>query len=316
MKKIYVLDAFDPAGVEWLSSRADVIPFKDPRGARWHEDADGIMVRSSKVTAQDFAAARKLKALVKQGVGIDNIDLDAARKQGVVVANTPGINREAVSELALGLALSVSRRVTQFDRMIRAGEQIERPQYLGVSLQDKTLGLIGMGNIGTRSAQRFHGAFNCRILAYDPYREKPAGKDPWDDIPHERVDSLADLWPRTDVLTLHVPLTDETYHMVGRDQLAAMKQGSVLVNTARGGVVDEAALYDALVSGHLFGAGLDVFEDVEPPPTSHPLLSLPNVIATPHAAAGSFEVQAQSSMAVAKELFNVLNGGEPASRVA
>jgi D-3-phosphoglycerate dehydrogenase len=316
MKKIYVLDAFHPAGIEWLSSRAEVIPHKDPRGEHWHEDADGIMVRMRPVTAQDFQQARRLKAVVKQGVGVNTIDLDAARAHGIVVANTPGINSETVAEMAFALTLAVARRIGEFDRLIRAGVEIERPKMLGVGLEGKTVGVIGMGNIGVRAAAKFQAAFGCDILAYDPYYKPRASGDPWTGIRHERIGNLAMLWPRCDVLTVHVPLTDETRDMVGARELAALKRHAIVVNVSRGGIVNEAALYDALVSGHLFGAGLDVWTEREPPAVDHPLLKLPMVVATPHAAGGTVETQERSSLLVAQELLKILEGGQPASRVA
>lgn len=316
-KKIYVLDAFHPAGPEWLASRAEVIPFNDPRSANWHADADGVMVRMRPMTAEDYKKAAKLRAIVKQGVGIDTIDLEAAKAHGIVVANTPGINAEAVSEMALALALGVSRRLGQFDRMIRAGEPIERPRFLGIALQEKTVGVIGMGNIGVRAAAKFHAAFGCKILAYDPfYQPASPARDPWAAIPHERVHDLAALWPRLDLVTLHVPLTDATAGMVGREALAAMPPGAIVVNVSRGGIVDEQALYESIRSGHTFGAGIDVWEEREPPDASHPLLSLPTVVATPHAAGGTRETQERASLQVAQELLKILQGEEPISRVA
>jgi D-3-phosphoglycerate dehydrogenase / 2-oxoglutarate reductase len=316
MKKIYVLDAFHPAGPEWLTERADVIPFNDPRMADWHADADGVMVRMRPLTAADFAKAQRLKAVVKQGVGVNTIDLQAARDHGIVVANTPGVNSEAVSEMALTLALCVARRVPQLDRMVRAGAEIVRPKLLGLGLEGKTVGVIGMGNIGLRTAAKFHAAFGCKVLAYDPYYQPPGGRDPWAAIEYERVHDLAALWPRSDVLTLHVPLTDVTRGMVGAAELAALRKGAIVVNTSRGGIVDETALYEAIASGHVFGAGLDVWTEREPPDAGHPLLTLPTVVATPHASGGTVETQERSSLQVAQELLKVLQGGEPASRVA
>ncbi|MGB6104970.1 MAG: hydroxyacid dehydrogenase [Pusillimonas sp.] len=319
MKKIYVLDAFHPAGVDWLTAQPDieVIPFKSPRARHWHEDADGLMIRMHPLGADDFQRARHLKAVVKQGVGVNTIDLSAARANNIVVANTPGVNSEAVAEMAITLALSVARRVGQFDRMIRSGDEIERPKLLGVGLQGKTVGVIGMGNIGVRAAAKFQSAFGCTILAYDPYYKPVDGTDPWSAVEHERVHDLAAMWPRVDVLTLHVPLTDNTRNMVSAVELAALKPGSIVVNVSRGGIVDEQALYDSLAGGHLFGAGLDVWTETEPPAATHPLLSLPNVIATPHAGGGTIETQERSSMMVARELFKILvEGGAPFSRVA
>ena len=207
----------------------------------------------------------------------------------------------------------MARRATETDRLIRAGAKVEREKLLGVEMWQKTVGVVGMGNIGTLSARKWRGAFDAKIIAYDPY--VPAAR--WPDIPHLRASDLNSLLRECDLLTLHVPLTKETKppHRQGGARL--MKKNAILVNTARGGVVDEAALYEALKAGRLFGAGLDVWE-VEPPPRDHPLLGLPNVIATPHAAGGTHDTQVRSSMGVAEQVVEVLQGKPPraANRVA
>jgi D-3-phosphoglycerate dehydrogenase len=311
--KIYVLDEIYPGGVELAAKRAEVVRWDDPRVKNWHEDADGLMIRLTRMQAADFARAKRLKAVVKQGVGVDNIDLAAARDKGVVVCNTPGVNADAVAELTLGLALAVARRVAESDRRIRFdGSTIDRARFLGLELGGKTVGVIGMGNIGTRVARKFHAAFGAHILAYDPY----VPRDIWPDIPHERLDSLDQMWPRVDIVTPHVPLTAETRHIIGRGGIAKLKPTAIIVNAARGGVVDEQALYDALKAAKIFGAGLDVFE-AEPPTNRDPLVGLPNVVATPHGGGGTLETQAKSSIAVAETLLACLDGNVPAkSRVA
>jgi D-3-phosphoglycerate dehydrogenase len=309
--KIYILDQFVSSGFEFAIQHADVVRWDDPRVKNWHEDADGLMVRVTSLTAEDFAKAKKLRVVAKQGVGVNLIDLAAAKAHGVIVCNTPGVNSEAVAEMGLALALAVTRRVAEFDRRIRSGEVVKRVQSLGIELWEKTIGVIGMGHIGTRIARKYHAAFNAKLLAYDPYI--PDGR--WPDIPHERVSSLDALLPRVDVLTIHTPLTPETRHLIGRRELALMKETAVLVNVSRGEIVDEEALYDALKSGHLFGAGLDVFKK-EPPTTDNPLVSLPNVVATPHAGGGTRETQEESSLVTAQQLVHVLNGGQPLNRVA
>jgi D-3-phosphoglycerate dehydrogenase len=309
--KIYILDQFIPTGVDYATRHADVVRWDDPRVKDWHEDADGLMVRTAPLTADDFARAKRLKAVSKQGVGVNTIDLAAAKARGVVVLNSPGINSEAVAELALALALAVTRRVAEFDRRIRSGEVVERLNFLGFELWEKTVGVIGMGNIGSRIARKYHAAFNTKILAYDPF--VPAGS--WPDIPHERLPSLEELLPRVDLLTIHVPLTPETKHLIGSPQLALMKPTAILVNTSRGPIVDEEALYDALKSGRLWGAGLDVFKK-EPPTAANPLVSLPTFVSTPHAGGGTIENQERSSLAAAEQLVHVLNGGQPINRVA
>ncbi|HEX5508752.1 MAG TPA: NAD(P)-dependent oxidoreductase [Pseudolabrys sp.] len=309
--KIYVLDSFHPAGIEFAEQRADVIRLNDPRVKNWHEDADGIMVRSSKIKADDIARTKKLRVISKQGVGLDNIDLVAAKARGITVCRTPGVNSEAVAEHALALALAVGRRIGEFDRRIRSGEVVERADFLGIESWQKTVGIIGIGNIGTRVARKWHGAFNARILAYDPY----VGPEVLSDVPHQRVNSLAEMLPQVDILTLHLPLTNESRGMINAAALAMMKPSAIVVNAARGGIVDERALYDAITGGRLFGTGLDVFEK-EPPTTANLLVTLPTVVSTPHAAAGTYETQIRSSMLVAQQLFEALEGREPLGRVA
>ena len=309
--KVYVLDSFFPTGVEFAAQRAEIVRWDDPRVSNWHEDADGVMVRMTPIRADNLARAKKLRVIAKQGVGIDNIDLVAARARGITVCRTPGVNKEAVAELALALALSVTRRVTEFDRNIRSGAVVERSNFLGMESWQKTVGIVGMGNIGTLVARKWRAAFNAKIVAYDPY--VPA--DIWPDIAHRRANSLAELLPQADILTLHLPLTDESRGMIGAAALALMKPSAVVINTSRGGIVDERALYDAIVAGRLFGAGLDVFER-EPPMADNPLMRLPTVVATPHAGGGTYETQARSSLLVAEQLFEALAGREPLGRVA
>jgi D-3-phosphoglycerate dehydrogenase len=309
--KVYILDKFHPAGVEHMKQHADVVLWDDPRAVDWHGDADAIMVRMWPLTADDFAKATRLKVVAKQGVGVNTIDLDAARRHGVTVCNTPGVNSEAVAEMAMALTLAVARRVADFAARIRAGEVVERADALGLELWGRTVGVIGMGNIGTRVARKWRGAFETPLLAYDPF----APRDAWADIPHERVGDLSTLLKRADVVTLHLPLTAQTRHLIGAAELAVMKRQAILVNVARGGIVDEDALYEALRAGQLFGAGLDVFE-IEPPTLANRLISLPNVVATPHAAGSTEETQARSSRLVAEQLLDVMAGKEPLSRVA
>jgi D-3-phosphoglycerate dehydrogenase len=311
--KIYVLDAFHLSGVEYAAQHFEVVRWDDPRVKDWREDADGVMVRGTRMRAEDFARAKKLKIVGKQGVGYDNIDIEAAKKHGIPVCRTPGVNSEAVAEMAMTLALTVARRAAETDRMIRAGAKVERERLLGVEMWQKTVGVVGMGNIGTLSARKWRGAFDAKIIGYDPY----VSGTHWSNIPHHRASDLNSLLKECDLLTLHVPLTEETRHLISKRELALMKSTAILVNSSRGGVVDEAALYDALKAGKLFGAGLDVWE-VEPPPKDHPLLGLPNVVATPHAAGGTHDTQVRSSMQVAQQVVDVLQGKPPlaANRVA
>ena len=306
--KIYILDAFHEAGVALARQHAEVVCWPDPATANWPEDADAVMVRMTPITPAQLARARNVKVICKQGVGYETIDLQAARARGIPVCRTPGVNTEAVAEMAFALALTVARRVARFDRLLRAGTDIVRPQHLGIELQGKTVGIVGMGAIGTSTARKWRGAFDARLLAYAP--RSPATH--WRDLPHTRAASLHELLPLVDVLTLHCPLSEETRHMIGAPELALMKKDAILVNVSRGGLIDEQALHAALASGHLFGVGLDVF-DVEPPPADHPLLQLDNVVATPHAAGGTHETQARSATQVAQQVIDVLLGHPPAN---
>jgi D-3-phosphoglycerate dehydrogenase len=309
--KVYVLDRFHPAGVEHISRHAEVVLWDDPAVAAWPEEADGVMVRMSPITSDHLARARRLKVICKQGVGIDTIDVAAARRHGITVCRTPGVNSEAVAELAFTLALSVLRRTAEFDRMIRSGEPVERARFLGIEAWQKTVGVVGMGAIGTRVARKWHGAFEAKLLAYDPH----APAEAWQDLPHERLASLDGLLSRADILTLHLPLTTESRNMIDGRALGLMKPSAVIVNVSRGGIVHEGALYEAISQGRLFGAGLDVFE-VEPPTADHPLARLPTVVMTPHAGGGTRETQERSSVLVAQQVLDVLAGKEPIARVA
>ena len=305
--KIYILDALHPAGVEYAAKHFEVVRWNDPRIQDWREDADAVMVRMTRITAADIAKIRKAKVICKQGVGYDTIDIAAARKHGIPVTRTPGVNSEAVAEMAMALALSVGRRTTETDRMIRAGVPLQRPDVLGVEMTGKTVGIIGLGNIGTLVAKKWQAAFGMKVVYYDPYVSKPD---------HEKVEKLADMLPRIDLLTVHCPLNEETRGLVGAKELALMKRTAVLVSTARGGIVDERALYDALKGGKLFGAGLDVWDEVEPPRKDHPLLQLPNVAATPHTAGNTVETQERSSMQTAMLAVEALQGRPIRNRVA
>lgn len=299
--KIYILDAFHAAGVDYAAQHFEIVRWDDPRVKNWPEEADGVMVRMTPISAADIARVRKARIICKQGVGYDTVDVAAAKKHGIVVCRTPGVNRDAVAEMALALGLAAARRVAELDRRIRAGEKVARPDFLALETEGKTVGVVGVGDIGSRVARKWQSAFNARVIGYDPYVSN---------APCELKPSLDDVLREADLVTLHVPLTDETRRMIGAREIALMKKTAVLVNTCRGGVVDEAALYEAMKAGQLFGAGLDVW-DVEPPPKDHPLLTLPNVVATPHVAGNTFETQARSALWVAQQVVDFLQGKPP-----
>ena len=299
--KIYILDPIHEAGVDHAAKHFETVRWDDPRVKNWPEEADALMVRGTPVGAADIERAKKLRIICKQGVGYDTVDVVAAKKHGIVVCRTPGVNSDAVAEIALALGLAVGRRVAEFDRRIRAGQPVARHDFLAVETEGKTVGVVGVGNIGSRVARKWASAFRARVIGFDPYISN---------APCELKASLDEVLCESDLVTLHVPLNDETRHMIGTREIALMKKTAVLVNTCRGGVVDEAALYEAMKAGQLFGAGLDVW-DVEPPPRDHSLLTLPNVIATPHVAGNTFETQERSALWVARQAVDFLQGKPP-----
>ncbi len=255
---------------------------------------DAWIVRSAtKVTRRLIDAAPGLRWVARAGAGLDNIDVDAARARGIVVLNVPGANAVAVAELTFGLLLALLRQIPAADASLRRGEW-DRARWKGGELRGRTLGIVGLGRIGRALAARAR-AFEMPCVGHDPYVDdasvRALGVEP---LP------LQALLPRAQILTLHLPLTPETRGLIGAAELARLPKGALVVNAARGGLLDEEALHAALVSGALGGAALDVF--AAEPPGASPLLSLPNVVATPHVGAATVEAQE----AVGEEIVKLL----------
>src|SRR5574338_238437 len=256
---------------------------------------DALAVRSAtKVTARLLERAARLKVVGRAGVGVDNVDLDAATRRGVVVMNTPGGSSITVAELALAMIMSLYRHVPGATASVKAGRW-EKKRFQGREIAGKTLGVVGIGNIGSVLVDRAL-AMKMRVIAYDPFISADAAAK----LGVALVD-LDTVWREADVISLHVPLTEQTRNLVDAGVLSRMKRGALLVNCARGGIVDERALADALASGHLGGAAMDVFEQ-EPPPPDHPLLKLDGFVATPHIGAATEEAQSAVAVAVAEQL--------------
>jgi D-3-phosphoglycerate dehydrogenase / 2-oxoglutarate reductase len=263
---------------------------------------DGLAVRSAtKVTAKLLEKAARLKVVGRAGVGVDNVDLDAATRRGVVVMNTPGGSSTTVAELAVAMMLSVFRHVPAATASVKAGKW-EKKKFQGHEIAGKTLGVVGIGNIGSVLVDRAL-AMKMHVVAYDPFITPEAAAK----LGATLVD-LETLWREADVVSLHVPLTDQTRNLIDAATLAKMKKGAILVNCARGGVVDERALADALASGHLAGAALDVFEK-EPPAPDHPLLKQDAFVCTPHIGASTEEAQSAVAIAIAEQLVAYLRDG-------
>ena len=263
-------------------------------------DADAILVRSAtKVDAEALAAAGRLKVIARAGVGLDNVDVKAATQNGVMVVNAPTSNIVSAAELAVALMLAAARHVSPAHSALKDGEW-KRSKYAGTELYEKTVGIVGLGRIGVLVAQRL-SAFGMSVIAYDPYVQ--AGRAAQMGV---RLVDLDTLLAEADFMSVHLPKTPETIGLIGADELARAKPSLVLVNAARGGIVDEAALYAALKEGRIAGAGLDVF--AKEPCTDSPLFELENVVATPHLGASTDEAQEKAGIAVARSVRLALSG--------
>ena len=264
-------------------------------------DADALIVRSAtKVTSSLIEAAPKLRAIARAGTGVDNVDVGAASEKGIIVMNAPGANSVSVAELAIAFLLGLARHVPAADATMKQGKWNKR-MFMGEELRDKTLGLAGLGRIGQEVCRRAR-AFEMRVIAHDPFIAEPVA----DDLGAELV-TLDDLFSRSDYLSLHLPSTDKTRHIVNAKRLAQAKKGIRIVNTARGDLIDEIALTEAIKTGHVGGAALDVFT-VEPP-TNKQLQTFENVIATPHIAASTREAQENVGLETAATLRDFLRDG-------
>jgi len=264
----------------------------------------GLVVRSqTKATAKLLAAATKLRAIGRAGVGVDNVDVEAATKHGIIVMNTPGGNTTSTAEHAFSLLMSLARNIPQAHATMKAGKW-DRKKFEGTELHGKTLAIIGMGRIGTEVAKRAM-AFGMTVLAYDPYLSASRATA----LQVELVENLDDALPRADFITLHMPSTPETHYMLNAERLAKMKKGVRIINAARGDLIDCAALVEALQSGQVGGAAIDVYE-VEPPPADFPLRDLPNVVLTPHLGASTAEAQENVGIEVAQSIRAALLQGE------
>jgi len=271
--------------------------------ARILGEYDGLVVRSAtKVTKAALERSGRLKVIGRAGIGLDNVDQAAATARGIVVMNTPGGNTVTTAEHTIAMLLALARDVPQATASCKAGKW-EKNRFMGVEVSNKTLGVVGLGNVGRIVADRALG-LKMRVVAYDPYLSPERARELGVDL----VD-LGTLIAQADVITVHAPLTPETSGLIGRKELARAKKGVMLVNCARGGIVDEAALAEAVESGHVRGAALDVFER-EPPPADHPLLKLPQVICTPHLGASTGEAQENVAVAIAEQVVAYLVHGQ------
>lgn len=309
--KVLAADGISPKGIELLQQDFDVV-VKDKLPAEELleiiPEFDALLVRSaSKVTAEVIEKAAKLKIIGRAGVGVDNIDIPAATAKGIIVINSPGGNTIAATEHTMAMMLSMARNIPIANETTQKGEW-NRKKYVGVELKGKTLGVIGMGRIGSGVAKRAL-AFDMDVIAYDPYINEERAHDLG-----VTVGTLDDVVSKADFITVHMPLTPDTKNMISMEQMKKMKQGVRLVNCARGGIINEEDLAQAVKDGIVAGAAIDVFTS-EPLPADHPLLGVPGIVVTPHLGASTVEAQIGVSIDVAEGVKAALHGEPVATAV-
>ena len=306
--KVLIADAISQRGVDELS-RGDALDVTIKTGLSERELVElipqfaGLVVRSqTKVTADILNAGARLRVVGRAGVGVDNVDVETATRRGIVVLNAPGGNTVSTAEHAFSLLLAVARKIPQADANVRS-KNWDKKHFEGVELYNKTLGIIGMGRIGSELSRRAI-AFGMRVVAYDPYLSATRARS----LQVELVDELDDLFASADFISLHTPLTAETRHLLDAARLRKTKHGVRIINCARGGLIDEAALAQALQDGYIAGAALDVFE-MEPLPANSPLRGVPNLVLTPHLGASTAEAQESVGIEIAQSIRAVLLEG-------
>lgn len=306
MKKVLLSKPIDPAGMKVLKDKVEPVilsNFNVETIKKMVADVEGIILRTNiKVTREIIESAPYLKIISRTGAGVDNIEVAAATEKGILVCNTPGVNSIPVAEQALALMLNVAKQLKTMDKAVHNGNWKIRYTSKAVDIEGKTLGLVGMGHIGSLLAKKCRLAFNMKVIAYDPYVKQAEGV--------ELCSSLDQLFSQSDFISIHVPYTEETHHLVDVRLLGLMKPDSCLINTSRGSIVDEKALIEALKNKSIAGAGLDVFEK-EPPSPDNLLLKFDNVITTPHSSALSRECVMKVAMTAAQAIVDYLEGRQP-----
>jgi D-3-phosphoglycerate dehydrogenase len=306
MKKVLLSKAIQPAAMDILAGKVEPVILSDnsvETTKRLAVDVEGIILRTNiKVTREIIDAAPHLKIISRTGVGVDNVDVPAATEKGILVCHTPGVNAPSVAEQTLALMLSLAKRLKMMDNAVRTGNWQIRYASKSVDLEGKTLGLVGVGRIGSLVAQKCRLAFNMKVIAYDPYVKQV------EEV--ELCSSMDQVFSQADFVSIHVPYMEQTHHLVDARLLRLMKPDSCLINTSRGAVVDEKALIEALENESIAGAGLDVFEE-EPPSPDNPLFKFDNVVSTPHSAALSRECELKLAMAAAQAVVDYAEGKQP-----
>jgi len=307
--KILITDKMANEAIELLKDAGHDVTFDEMDGETLLKEIsayDALMVRGRTKAVKEVVeagASGSLKVIGRAGIGVDNVDIETAAKLGIPVVNAPTGSTASVAELAIGHMLALSRHLSKADMTMKKGEWIKK-QLKGNELGGKTLGLVGCGNIG-RLTGKFAQAFGMNVIGYDPFISKEDLKK--DEI--EKIDELAELMGKADFISLHLPHIPKTHHIVNKQMISKMKLTACIINCARGGTVDEKALYTALKNGKIAGAGLDVYE--QEPPKDSPLLQLDNIMLTPHIGANTKEGQIRAGTVCAEQILKVLDGKKP-----
>ncbi|MGG1598184.1 hydroxyacid dehydrogenase [Paenibacillus naphthalenovorans] len=295
------LERLEQAGLEVIYPEQPV----DDRLLEVPEDCDAILIRTAQIGRQVIEQCPQLKVIARHGIGVDNIDMAAASEKGIFVTNVPRSNTNSVAEHVVGMMIALAHHIVKADKVLRKGRFEVRNLFIGSELAGKTLGLIGYGNIGRLVVNKCTSGLGMNAIVYDPYVKEVH----LDGV--RLVDSIETILTESDFVSLHLPYLPEMHHFINAEALKKMKNSAYLINCARGGLVDEEALYHAIQSGDIAGAGLDVFED-EPAPKQHLLWELEQVIVTPHMAAHTKDALIRMAVGAADEIIAVLNGKEPA----
>lgn len=308
-RKVVITEPIDNSGIEILKREVEVIYLPQlPERTLLDSigEAHALVVRLVKVSQDLIEQTKNLLVIAKHGVGYDNIDVEAATQKRILVVSTPEANMESVAEHNLGLMLSLSKKICTSDRVLRENRFERQEDYIGVELKDKKLGIIGLGKVGSETAFKCKAAFNMDIIVYDPY----VPKQKTDKLGYTKTEELGDLLRESDYVVVCVPLTKATQGLIAARELDLMKASAFLINSSRGRIINEAALYDHLVKGKIAGAALDVFTH-EPPSPDHPLLSLDNFIATPHTGGVTAEAMRRMATTLAEDILRVFQGQKP-----
>lgn len=311
---MFVTEPIHPDAVKRLSDAGHSVRFARGQGGQISadevRDADAVITRLWTIGSNVLDYARNLKVIVRHGVGVDNIDVEMATRKGVLVGRVPDANTLSVAEYVVTAVGLLAKRLALYNGAVKRGGYSIRESYFGIDLNGRTLGIIGMGKIGRLVSERVQAAFSMNILAYDPYIRSAAGLPAGTEL----ASGIGELLERSDIVTIHVPLTPQTIGLIGATEMKMMRRGSSLINASRGKIVDEAALAAAIAEGHLSGAVIDVFEE-EPPRVDNPLLRLESVIVTPHIAGVTVDSFRRLSLSSVECVIATLAGNPPVSMI-